>query len=176
MLARSAKATKALALRWNSNIRMGELEEQWHFSSLEKIFIEKRIYRRIEECTTWRAFSKKSGSASSPTSASSSARLPTTTSSASPRSRSSASPSTTPSRPTKRSAPSRKTSPRSKSHLRSLTKYTIAWFESLKEKYGKGRGRRTELSHLRQGRCQAGRRRQRHPPTSTARKASPAGT
>jgi topoisomerase-4 subunit A len=36
-------------------IRLGELEEKWHFSSLEKIFIEKRIYRDIEECTTWEA-------------------------------------------------------------------------------------------------------------------------
>lgn len=36
-------------------IRLGELEEKWHFSSLERIFIEKRIYRDIEECTTWEA-------------------------------------------------------------------------------------------------------------------------
>jgi topoisomerase-4 subunit A len=34
-------------------IKLGELEEKWHFSSLEKIFIEKRIYRRIEESETW---------------------------------------------------------------------------------------------------------------------------
>jgi topoisomerase-4 subunit A len=34
-------------------IRKAELEEQWHFASLEKIFIEKRIYRKIEECETW---------------------------------------------------------------------------------------------------------------------------
>ncbi|MBL0051743.1 MAG: DNA gyrase/topoisomerase IV subunit A [Bacteroidetes bacterium] len=31
------------------------LSEDWHFSSLEKIFIEKRIYRNIEECETWEA-------------------------------------------------------------------------------------------------------------------------
>ena len=37
------------------NIKLNELEEKWHFSSLEKIFIEKRIYRDIEECTTWEA-------------------------------------------------------------------------------------------------------------------------
>jgi topoisomerase IV subunit A len=36
-------------------IRLSELEEDWHFSSLEKIFIEKRIYRDIEECETWEA-------------------------------------------------------------------------------------------------------------------------
>ena len=36
-------------------IRLGELNEQWHFSSLERIFIENRIYRDIEECETWEA-------------------------------------------------------------------------------------------------------------------------
>ncbi|MDT8308240.1 MAG: DNA gyrase/topoisomerase IV subunit A [Bacteroidales bacterium] len=36
-------------------IQLMELEEQWHYSSLEKIFIEKRIYRDIEECETWEA-------------------------------------------------------------------------------------------------------------------------
>jgi len=34
-------------------IKLGELNEDWHYSSLEKIFIEKRIYRDIEEQTTW---------------------------------------------------------------------------------------------------------------------------
>ena len=34
-------------------IRKGELEEQWHFASLERIFIEKKVYRRIEEAETW---------------------------------------------------------------------------------------------------------------------------
>jgi topoisomerase-4 subunit A len=42
-------------LKRELEIRMGELEEEWHFSSLIKIFIEKRIYRNIEECTTWEA-------------------------------------------------------------------------------------------------------------------------
>ncbi len=36
-------------------IKKGHLLEQLHFSSLEKIFIEKRIYRNIEECETWEA-------------------------------------------------------------------------------------------------------------------------
>jgi topoisomerase-4 subunit A len=40
-------------LKKELEIRKGELEEEWHFSSLIKIFIEKRIYRNIEECTTW---------------------------------------------------------------------------------------------------------------------------
>ena len=39
-------------------IRKGELEEEWHMSSLEKIFIEERIYHDIEECETWEAVIK----------------------------------------------------------------------------------------------------------------------
>ena len=35
------------------NIRMDELDELWHFASLERIFIENRIYRRIEKSETW---------------------------------------------------------------------------------------------------------------------------
>ncbi len=40
-------------LKLELEIQLGELEEKWHFSSLEKIFIEKRIYRKIEEEETW---------------------------------------------------------------------------------------------------------------------------
>jgi len=40
-------------LKRELEIKKAELEEEWHFSSLIKIFIEKRIYRNIEECTTW---------------------------------------------------------------------------------------------------------------------------
>jgi topoisomerase-4 subunit A len=34
-------------------IKLGELAEQWHFASLERIFIEKKVYRKIEEAETW---------------------------------------------------------------------------------------------------------------------------
>ncbi|MCH2197903.1 MAG: DNA gyrase/topoisomerase IV subunit A [Flavobacteriales bacterium] len=54
MLRRSTERTKDL-LKQELEIRKGELQEQWHFASLEKIFIEKRIYRDIEECETWEA-------------------------------------------------------------------------------------------------------------------------
>ncbi|HYD91234.1 MAG TPA: DNA gyrase subunit A, partial [Flavobacterium sp.] len=40
-------------LRRELEIRMAELLEKILFSSLEKIFIENRIYRDIEECETW---------------------------------------------------------------------------------------------------------------------------
>lgn len=52
LLKESVRETKALLLR-ELEIKLAELEEDWHFSSLEKIFIEKRIYRDIEEQTTW---------------------------------------------------------------------------------------------------------------------------
>ena len=45
-------------LRTELEIRKSELLEQLLFSSLEKIFIEKRIYRDIEECKTWEAVIK----------------------------------------------------------------------------------------------------------------------
>lgn len=50
----STENTKEL-LRRELEIKLAELNENWHFSSLEKIFIEKRIYRNIEECETWEA-------------------------------------------------------------------------------------------------------------------------
>ncbi len=40
-------------LRQELEIKKHELEEKWHFASLEKIFIEKRIYHQIEECESW---------------------------------------------------------------------------------------------------------------------------
>jgi topoisomerase-4 subunit A len=50
----STENTKAL-LKRELEIRQADLNEKWHFSSLEKIFIEKRIYRNIEEAETWEA-------------------------------------------------------------------------------------------------------------------------
>ncbi len=40
-------------LKMELEIKKAELLEAWHFSSLEKIFIENRIYRDIEEEETW---------------------------------------------------------------------------------------------------------------------------
>jgi topoisomerase-4 subunit A len=48
----STDATKEL-LKQELLIRLRELDDKWHYSSLEKIFIENRIYRDIEECETW---------------------------------------------------------------------------------------------------------------------------
>ncbi|MCB0281814.1 MAG: DNA gyrase/topoisomerase IV subunit A [Calditrichaeota bacterium] len=54
LLRLSTKNTVHL-LKRELEIKLGELNEKWHFSSLEKIFIEERIYRDIEECETWEA-------------------------------------------------------------------------------------------------------------------------
>lgn len=48
----STEHTKHL-IEQELKIELGELNEQWFFASLEKIFIEKRIYRKIEECESW---------------------------------------------------------------------------------------------------------------------------
>lgn len=40
-------------LKRELEIELHELQESWHFASLERIFIENRIYRDIEEVTTW---------------------------------------------------------------------------------------------------------------------------
>ena len=54
ILRSSAERTKHLLQR-ELQIELSELQETWHFASLEKIFIENRIYRDIEECETWDA-------------------------------------------------------------------------------------------------------------------------
>jgi topoisomerase IV subunit A len=54
ILKHSADRTVEL-LKSELEIRRNELLEEWHMSSLEKIFIEEKIYRDIEECETWEA-------------------------------------------------------------------------------------------------------------------------
>jgi len=40
-------------LKWELEIRLSELNDDWHFSSLEKIFIEKKIYLDMEGSPDW---------------------------------------------------------------------------------------------------------------------------
>ncbi len=54
ILERSTANTLEL-LRQSLVNKLNRLEDDWHLSSLEKIFIENRIYRDIEECETWEA-------------------------------------------------------------------------------------------------------------------------
>ncbi len=57
MLKYSADNTVEL-LKQELQIKKRELQEAWHLSSLEKIFIENRIYHDIEECETWESVIK----------------------------------------------------------------------------------------------------------------------
>jgi len=52
VLKRSTMATREV-LKAELEIKLSELQEQWHFASLERIFIEHKIYRDIEEAETW---------------------------------------------------------------------------------------------------------------------------
>lgn len=52
LLRHSADRT-VLLLKSELEIRQAELHDEWHNSSLERIFIEEKIYRDIEECETW---------------------------------------------------------------------------------------------------------------------------
>ena len=52
ILKKSAQRTVDL-LKLELEIKLSELENQWHWLSLERIFIENRIYRDIEEEETW---------------------------------------------------------------------------------------------------------------------------
>lgn len=57
LLRQNVKDTVAL-LKRELEIKLWELEEKHFFSSLEKIFIENRIYIKIENATTWEAVIK----------------------------------------------------------------------------------------------------------------------
>jgi len=149
ILRRSVDQTKAL-LKRELEIRLGELEQQWHWDSLERIFIEERIYRRIEKSKTWeeviseireglKPFLKQLRRAVIDDDI---ARL-------------------TEIRIKRISAYNRfqadeamkKTEAEMKEvkhHLKHLTDYAVKWFETLQEKYGKGHKRRTTYDEIEQ--------------------------
>jgi topoisomerase-4 subunit A len=52
LLHTSAEQTRRL-LGQELMLKRDELAEKWHFASLEKVFIEERIYRDMEECESW---------------------------------------------------------------------------------------------------------------------------
>lgn len=54
-LLRKSTDNTVYLLKRELEIKLNELEEQWHFASLERIFIENRIYRDIEDQETWEA-------------------------------------------------------------------------------------------------------------------------
>lgn len=149
ILRRSVDRTVHL-LKRELEIRLGELEQQWHWDSLDRIFIEERIYRRIEKSKTWEDVLKEIREGLQPFTKSlrrevtddDIVRL-------------------TEIKIKRISAYNRFQADEAmkkieeeikevKHHLRHLTPYAIAWFESLAEKYGKGRKRRTQYDEIEQ--------------------------
>ncbi|HPE97464.1 MAG: DNA gyrase/topoisomerase IV subunit A [Chitinophagales bacterium] len=144
LLKDSAMFTKGL-LKQELEIRLAELEDKWHYSSLEKIFIENRIYRDIEECETWEAVIETIDRGLDPfkknlqreVTRDDIVRLTEIKIK----------------RISKYDSFKADELIRSieaeikevKNNLKNLTKYTIAWFQGLLDKFGKGRERKTEI-------------------------------
>ena len=133
-------------LRQELEVRLGELQEAWMLASLEKIFIENRIYKVLEESDSWEQSITEIGERLAPFVVDFI-------------------------RPVTRDDIIRLTEIRIKKiakyeiheaehhiagleseieqtrkHLAQLTRYTIRWFENLRKKYGDAWPRRTELA------------------------------
>jgi topoisomerase-4 subunit A len=144
ILKASAEATKEL-LKRELEIKLGELEQQWHWDSLERIFIEERIYRLIEKSKTWESVLAEIRGGLKPflkqlrrdVTDDDITRL-------------------TEIRIKRISAYNRFQADEAmkkieegiketKANLKKLTEYAVAWFEMLQEKYGKGRQAHDQL-------------------------------
>ena len=127
-------------------IKLSELEARWHSLSLEKIFIEKRIYHKIEECETWESVLATIDAGlklhikhlKSPVTQEDCAKLTEIKIKRITRFDSKGADDDL----KKLVAAIEET----KEFLEHLTQYTISWFKNLKKKYSAGRERRTELS------------------------------
>lgn len=132
-------------------IKLGELQEKWHFSSLEKIFIEKRIYRDIEKEETWKGVIAAVDKGLKPyikifhreISEDDILRLLEI--------RIKRISKFDTFRADELIKEIEEEIDRVKGHLNQITKYTIRYFKELMKKYGKGRERKTELSVNEQG-------------------------
>ncbi|ACB73394.1 DNA gyrase/topoisomerase IV subunit A [Opitutus terrae] len=149
ILKRSVDKTKAL-LKRELEIRQAELEQQWHWDSLERIFIEERIYRRIEKSKTWQSVLDEIREGLQPFLKQ--LRRPVTDDDITR---------LTEIRIKRISAYNRFQADEAikkieaelretKANLKALTAYAVAWFEQLQEKYGKGLKRRTSYDEIEQ--------------------------
>ncbi|WP_414662229.1 DNA gyrase/topoisomerase IV subunit A [Horticoccus sp. 23ND18S-11] len=149
ILKRAVDRTKSL-LKQELEIRLGELEQQWHWDSLERIFIEERIYRRIEKSKTWESVLEEIRDGLKPflkqlrreVTDEDITRL-------------------TEIRIKRISAYNRFQADEAlkkieegiketKANLKNLTAYAVSWYEMLQEKYGKGLKRRTSYDEIEQ--------------------------
>jgi len=149
ILKRSAEKTKAL-LKQELEIKLAELEQQWHWDSLERIFIEERIYRRIEKSKTWeevleeireglKPFLKQLRRAVTEEDITRLTEIRIKRISAYNRFQADEA--------LKKIEEGMK---ETKHSLKNLTAHAVAWFEMLQEKYGKGLKRRTSYDEIEQ--------------------------
>jgi len=149
ILKTSAEATREL-LKRELEIKLGELEQQWHWDSLERIFIEERIYRLIEKSKTWESVLAEIRGGLKPFLKQ--LRKPVTDDDLVR---------LTEIRIKRISAYNRFQADEAmkkieegiketKASLRKLTEYAVAWFEMLAEKYGKGIKRKTSYDEIEQ--------------------------
>lgn len=149
ILRRSVERARTLLGR-ELEIRLGELDDQWHADSLERIFIEERVYRRIEGAKTWEAVLEEISEGLKPHVKK--LRRPVTHDDLVR---------LTEIRIKRISAYNRFKADEAikaleaemkqvKHDLAHLTDYAVAWFERLQEKFGKGVKRRTQSDEIEQ--------------------------
>ncbi len=149
ILKRSVDKTRAL-LKRELEIKLEELDQQWHWDSLERIFIEERIYRRIEKSKTWESVLAEIREGLKPFLKQ--LRRPVTDDDLTR---------LTEIRIKRISAYNRFQAEEAlkkiedgiketKADLKNLTAFAVAWFEMLQEKYGKGIKRRTSYDEIEQ--------------------------
>lgn len=145
ILRRTTDFTKVL-LGMELEIRLNELGDKWHFSSLEKIFIENRIYRDIEECETWEAVLKAIDNGLAPfkkllkreVTEDDLVRLTEIRIKRISKFNSF--------KADEEISAIEADIDETEKNLKQLTKFTIRWYEQLRKKYGKDRQRLTEIS------------------------------
>jgi len=145
ILRRSTHRTRDLLQR-ELEIKLAELDEKWHFSSLEKIFIEKRIYRDIEECETWEAVLKAIDDGLSPYKKLLKREVATEDLSRLTEIKIKRISKFDAFKADEEIRSLEKTIEETAKNLRNLTRFAIRWFEELGKKYGAERERRTEIA------------------------------
>ena len=133
-------------LKQELEIKLSELNEDWHLSSLEKIFFEKKIYRELEkDLETWELVIDSIDKAFDPYK-----KLLRREITRDDLLKLTEKPVRRISKFDIKKADEYISGLESqmeevKENLEHIVKYTISWFESIRKKYGKGRDRKTEL-------------------------------
>ncbi len=144
ILTESTGYTKSL-LKKELQIRLDTLNEKWHFSSLEKIFIENRIYRDIEECETFEAVISTIDKGLEPFKQKLLREVTEEDIIALTEIKIKRISKFDGFKADELLKEIEKEIKEVKHNLKNLTDYAIAYFQNLKEKYGKGRERKTEI-------------------------------